>query len=694
MKASYSWLKEFVDLKSDPQKLAQQLTMAGLSVASLARVDNDWIYDIEVTSNRPDLLSMRGIAREVAAMTHGKLKKIVHRPSSIVHGKRKNKNNHRPSTMDHGPKFSITIEDKEGCLLYCGQLIKEVKVGPSPDWLKKRLEAVGLRCVNNVVDITNYCLMECGQPLHAFDFDKIQDASIVVRRAKDEERLILIDGSEKKLKPIVLVIADSKKPLAVAGIMGGRDSAVCERTVNILLESACFDPLIIRRGTRLLGVASDSSYRFERGVDIAGVREALDCATRLIVDLCGGIPVSLKASGKSTLPAQRRISFSPSKVQEVLCVKISPEAIQAILGPLGFKLQKKSKDVFIASTPSFRRDVKISEDLTEEIARIYGYDRIPLTTPSIKPFVLEVPRTQILEPQIKNILVASGLKEVITYSLISDEDYKKSAGALPGGSLVLDNPLSQDYGILRSTLVPSLLKTIAYNVNHNNKNLEIFEVSHIFVDKKEQISLGIALCGAKRSSWLKETKAYTLFDLKGILETLLTELQIENYEFKEVAAADLPMATEAAAVKVQGEIVASLCQIADAVKEAWEIKGKEDIFVAEVSLEALVRLAPLKKAWKPISSTPSIFRDVSVLADRSVSYAKINALIRQQAKDYFQSLSFVERYQGKEIPPSLTGLTFSIEYALGGKTLTDEEVNTVHQKVLERLINELGLKLR
>jgi len=685
MKVTYNWLKEFVELKVSPEKLSEQLTMAGLSVASLERFNDDWVYDIEVTSNRPDWLSVRGIACEVAAVTGGKLKKNVHSPQSTVHGQRKNKKDHRQN-------FSITIEDRKGCALYWGSLIKNVKVAPSPEWLKKRLESVGLRPVNNVVDITNYCLMEFGQPLHAFDFDKIRGSSIIVRRSRPGERLVLIDGSEKKLDPEVLVIADASKPLAVAGIMGGKDSEVTDRTVSVLLESACFDPVTIRRGTRSLGLASDASYRFERGVDKAGVKKALDAAARMIKDLCYGTFVESLECGSVVTNQNLKIELPLKNVEDILSVRISSGVIRSMLEKLGFVVRAKSKDALQVSVPTFRRDVKDTEDLIEEVARIHGYEKIPLTTPSIKPFSFKISACQALEPKVRDIFVASGLKEVITYSLLSDDDFKKSAIPQPDVVRCLENPLNQDYSILRSTLVPSLLKTVAYNVNRGNKNFEIFEISHVF-SQKEQLSAGLVLCGARRSTWLKEFKNYTLLDLKGILESLLAEVAVENY-MVEGAKEEAPWASTAAVLKIDGERLCVFGQVSESVKVAWELKSKEDIFIAELSLETLAKFARLKKSLKPFLATPSILRDVSVLAPRNISFEKIKSVIQKQAEGYLKNLSFVECYQGKEIPGGSIGLTFSLEYAVKAKTLTDEEVNGIHQKVLQSLTEGLGLKLR
>jgi phenylalanyl-tRNA synthetase beta chain len=722
MKVSYSWLKEFVDIKISPKELAEKLTMAGLSVASLDQVSGDWVYDIEVTSNRPDCLSVRGIVREVAAITGAKLARW---PVGLLVRSNKNKKNRitgPPFDAGHGfqpwalaqdsaqgagakgatgsargapqaNRLTIKIDDKTGCRAYYGNLITGVVIGPSPEWLKKRLEVLGLRPVNNVVDITNYCLLEFGQPLHAFDFDKIGSAEIIVRRAKDGESLVLIDGSEKKLDRTLLVIADSRRPLAAAGIMGGRDSEVSLVTKNVLLESACFDPVVVRRGTRALGVSSDSSYRFERGVDRGTVKTALDQATRMICDLCGGELGVSKFQGARLAFTKRKIIFDSAKAKDILSLDLLARDIKNILEKLGFGVKPRKKGVFEIIVPDFRRDVTTSEDITEEIARSYGYDKIPLTAPQIKPFSMETPKAQILEKRFKALLVSMGLKEVITYSLTSRQDYEKSSLLIPEDAASLENPLSQDYQILRTTLLPRLLQCAAFNINHNNIDFEIFESAHIFKEGKESLCLGILLCGARRSSWTKESRAYTFFDLKGIVESLFKESKIRDYGWK---LADIGLARQGAgaSIVVANNPAGVLAQVSEAVKRAWGIKTKEDIFVAELLIEELLPHSDLKKNFSPIAAMPSIWRDISLLVGPSVSYAKIKEAVRRQAKGYLKRISLADCYQGKEVPKGHLGLTISLEYGSDQKTLTEAEVNPVHQAVLGVLKNELSLTLR
>jgi phenylalanyl-tRNA synthetase beta chain len=539
------------------------------------------------------------------------------------------------------------------------------------------------------VDITNYCLLEYGQPLHAFDYDKLEGGAVVVRRAREGEKIVLIDGLEKKLSSSVLVIADNKKALAIAGIMGGKDSEVTEATSCLMLESAYFDPIVVRRGTRALGVATDSSYRFERGVDGVTVKTAMDAAIAMIGTLCGGKLVVIKQAGDKKEVKTKDIIFNCAQARDILSIDVSPKESKTILEKLGFGVKQKGKGSLAVRIPSFRRDVRIEEDITEEIARVYGYEKIPLTTPEIKPFFLEIPKIELLKSHVKNTLVCAGLKEVVTYSLVSDEFYTKSAWKLSEKSLCLENPLSQEYRLLRTTLIPSLLDCAALNINRNNQNFEIFEVASVYDNGEERLSLGILLSGSRRATWQKDVKAYTIFDLKGICETLLHEAHIDVYDCQRTTEDWLNHIM----VK-EGVILASLAQVPDAIKRNWGIKSKEDIFVAEIHLGFLAQFAHFKKVFKPLSSTPSIQRDISVFAPEAVTFEAIKKLIAQKATGYLKAVGLIECYQGKEIPKGFTGLTVSCAYGSDTRTLSDAEINPVHQGVLDALVKELSLTLR
>ena len=676
MKVTYSWLKEFVDIKLPPEALAERLSMAGLAVASCTAIGGDWVFDIEVTSNRPDWLSVRGIVRDVCAMTGCPLKK------NLAAGK----------AFADKPGVCVSIAEKKDCALYFGRLITGAKVGPSPEWMQKKLKSLDIRCVNNVVDITNYCLLEYGQPLHAFDWERLSGPEIRVRRAKKGESLRLIDGSEKKLTPHVLVIADAEKPVAAAGIMGGKDSEVTASTSSLLLESACFDPVVVRRGTRELGTVSDSSYRFERGVDMEGVRRALDAATALILELCGGRVVSTGKAGSETTKAPARISYDVQEACDVLDVSVTAGEAERILKHLGFGVRRRGRRLQV-TVPSFRRDVKIKEDLTEEIARVYGYEKIPLTQACLKPFLMKAPVEWVLESRAREFFKTAGLQEILTYSLLSKKDYEQTNMALPGDELTLRNPLSQDFSILRTTMVPNLLQVASYNAKRSQADLELFEVGHMFVSSSEIPAAGLLLCGDKKSSWTRSSVPYDFYDLKGICERFLEDAGIKGYSF-EPSVQPFAVAGACASVMISGKHAGFLCQVAEAVKKSWDIKTKKDIFVAQLDLTVLSAYVCFSKQIRAVASTPSLSRDVSILVSAGVHFENICRVIRQHSQGYLKDIRLAERYKGQDMAQDQAALTIRLDYGCDDKTLTDEEIAPVHAAVLEALKKELSLILR
>lgn len=684
MKVSYSWLKEFVDFKASPVELEKLLTMAGLSVASFHQEHKDAVYEIEVTSNRPDWLSVRGIAFEVSAITGGKVKKILKQ---------------RPSPIKGAGAAGVTLrmQEKSGCGLYCGNLIEGVEVGPSPDWLRKRLQALGFRCVNNVVDITNYCLLEYGQPLHAFDADALLGQEVHIRRARKDEPIVLIDGSRKILTPDVLVIADAQKAVAVAGVMGGQESQVTQKAKRVFLESAMFDPCLVRAASRRLGVASDSSYRFERGVQADCVRDALWRASQMILQIAGGKLISSQvcqgASGTGKDDKPRRVQISLSDVKDVLNLDLSAGRVKGIFERLGFGVRAGSAGRFNVTVPPFRRDIKAKEDLLEEVARIHGYDFIPLTQAAIKPFHLEIPKSQKIKKHIRGFLTAAGLKEVITYSLVSEHDYGKTGLILSQDALSLENPLNQDYKVLRTTLLPSFLRCASFNINRQAPDGEIYEVADLYSSREESPWAGILLFGNKRSAWIKRSRPYTFFDLKGIVESLLETLHIRGVEF---SLQQRPYYEKGSGCLIRrddlilgelGEVCASICR-------AWDIKAKTGLYFGQFSVDALSKLGRLEKTHEPVSFLPSSTRDISLLAGPQATYGEIGRIIRSVSGSLLKRFDLVESYQGQEIPRGQKALTVCVEYADPSRTLTDEEVSSLHARVLKALQEKLGVSYR
>ncbi len=676
MKFTYNWLKDFVNIKIAPEALAQKLTMAGLEVTSVERKGSDFVFEAEVTSNRPDWLSILGIAREVAAISGAKLKIPV------------SKSKIKPGVKSGALK--VTVADKKDCPLYTAKIIKGIGVGPSPDWLRQRLEAVGCQSINNIVDITNYIMFQYGQPLHAFDWDKLNQGGIVVRRAAKAERITVIDGDIKDLDPAILVIADEHKPVAVAGIIGGKDSEVSEKTKNILLEAAVFNPIVVRRGKRLLGLAGESAYRFERGVDLAGVEGASLAAVSLIQELAGGSYSLASAAGPREHPA-KKINLSSANVSRILGIKIGDARLKKILTGLGLKVKSWAAGKFRVAIPSFRQDLNLEADLIEEIARIFGYENIPTTVPAFTPRVT-LNNTMDLVSRLKDILVGLGLSEVTTYSLI-DRKLLQDAGMPALDMVEIRNPLSREQEILRPTIIASLIKCVSYNLNQKQNAMGIFEVAKVFSagDKnspQEELALGVALCGM-RTQLLEQglvKDKFGMFHLKGVTQILLERLGIKDYCLR-------ASSNNTVEVLLGEKKIGVFLKFRKEVLEKLDIKNKE-VVAAELRLEGIFSHINLAKKFSPLPLYPGIFRDISLILKDDVRAVDLLAAARDRGGKLLEEVNTVDYYQGKQIPPGYKGLTISCFYRSGERTLTEEEVGPLHALVCRALEEKFSARLR
>ncbi len=678
MKFTLNWLKDFVDLKIPPQKLADKLTMAGLEVVSLEERDGDFVFEIEITSNRPDWLSVIGIAREVAAITGVKLK-VASQKSGVINCKKQQ-------------PFYIKVENRKDCPLYTAKIIKNVKVGRSPEWMRRRLELIGCRSVNNIVDITNYILFTYGHPLHAFDLNKLNSDTIVVRRAKSGERIATINDRAVGLDEEILVIADKDKPVAVAGVIGGKDTEVGENTKNILLESAVFNPVIVRRSRQKLGLQTESSYRFERGTDFQTAVTASLKALTLIQELAAGIC----AQEKSTALPQRKkktIALAAASVARSLGINISPPRIKTILSHLGFKVKQKSKGNFSVEPPAYRQDANLEIDLIEELARISGYEQIPASLPQVKPRLIPSPERE-LTAAIKNMLLGLGLNEVITYSLV---DRELMRGYLyetePAEAVEILNPLSREQEILRPVIGPSLIKCVAHNLNQKQDYVNIFEVANIFSGNsqglpREELVLGIALCGEKsmllEQGLVKEKMG--LLHLKGILEMVFQRLGVAGYRSVIGKAGEIYLYLEQ-------DKLCSMRKVSREFLNKLEIKNK-DVFVAEVYLKEVFSRAGSKKRFQELPLYPGILRDISLVLKEDILAQQVLSQICQTAGQLLQEARITDYYKGKQIPAGLRSLTISCFYRSGERTLTDEEINPLHSRVLQELVDKFSVQIR
>ena len=663
MKVTYSWLKEFVDLKASPQELAEKLTMAGLEVVSLQNSGQDSVFEIEITSNRPDWLSVEGVAREAAAVYGLKFKAKTLKETKPKKGTR----------LD----FKISVEEKKDCPFYSARVICGVKVGASPEWLKNRLEALGVRSVNNVVDITNYVLFETGHPLHAFDLDVLNEKEIIVRRAKENEKIITIDGKTVVLDASVLVIADKKEPVAVAGIMGGKQAEVSEKTKNILLESAVFDPVLVRRAKKKLALQSDSAYRFERGVDFENAQKASLYAQELILKLASGSPCGYKSTG-TIKTAQTTISLDAGYVKKLLGLTVSGIKIKQVLKSLGLEIKQKKKDVFSVKVPGFRRDLTLAVDLIEEIARIYGFSKITSSIPAIRPARDICGKGEVVS-NIKTLLCGLGLYEVITYSLLERSLLKKLQTKEVKPVEVL-NPLSREQEVLRTTLLPGMVGVIARNLDRGQDDMALFEIADVYfvsgASAKEELRLCLGICRDNVSP----------LHLKGILEILFKRLGINDFSFirRDIQRID---------VLANGNEAGFILDLNQRQLDDFGIK-KPGIILGEIDLEKLLNHINLNKKFSGIPKFPSITRDISFIVKNEVPVASILSVIVEKSGPLLKEAKIRDYYQGKQIPEGFKGLTISCTYRLEDRTLTEEEVNPAHNQISFLLVERFDIKLR
>lgn len=666
MRFSLNFVKEFLEIEISPKELARLLTMAGMEVEGFQKVGGDWVFDIEVTSNRYDWLSIVGIAKEIAAIL-GKNFKVKY------------------PLVTKSPPFSgrdIIIEDVKDCPYYIGRVVKGVKVGVSPPWLKERLLNCGIVSVNDIVDITNYCMLKWGNPLHAFDDDKLK-GNIYIRRAKKGESFIGIDGRERVLDKTNLVIADSEKVVALAGIMGAKNTEIDSTTKNIFLEGAIFSPLTVRRSRRAIGLDTESSYRFERNVSPDYLEYASYQAAQLMGKLAQGIPVGFKKAGRKPSLARKKIIISFSHLNAYLGVSLAKERIKKILKNLDFDIKKITPYTLTLLSPAQRFDIKREVDVYEEIARIYGYEKIEpkipfLTSQFLRDLSTSKQDFYRFKEELASFITLLGFREIITYSLEGEEKLGKSEAK---EVIKILNPLRKQEDLLRMSLLPAMAKSIRYNLNRNQGPLYFFEIAHTYwKDKKgfrEVPQLVLGLSGELKS----------FFYLKKAVEEILGYLNIDKFKFKEESEENF---TNALKVTVNNQNIGFLGKLDEIAKKSLDIK--DDIFFAQLELPLLMKNRADKK-YRPFSPYPVIWRDISILLEKDVKFKEVEEIIRKEGR-YLIDLRIIDTYEGKDIPPQAKAFTLRIFYQSRKKTLTSQEVDSFHYRIREALSQKEGLKLR
>ncbi len=648
----------------------------------LANFLSDTILDLEVTPNRPDLLSVIGVAREVAALTH----------LSIVLPKIEYQELGAPIQE----RVSIAIDNPDLCPRYCASLIEDIEIGESPEWLKKRLLTCGMRPINNIVDATNYVMIEYGQPLHGFDFKKITDGRITVRQAGEGETIVTLDDVERKLDSSTLVIADDQRAVAIAGVMGGANSELGDETTSILLESANFNPANIHYTSHRLKLVSEASMRFERAIRPELAELALRRATGLIVELAGGIVAEGIIDIYPTKREQRKIKLHLDEVERLLGVKFSMEQIEKTLTFLGFGVERKSKKAeFLVSLPYWRSDVNIEADLVEEIARIIGYDTIPTTM--LNGSLPQQNPEPILDfkGRVKQILIGCGFQEVIGYSLTSLEILEKALGCAPlePTPLRLTNAMTVEQEYLRTSLRGNLLTALEANLKHEEGAIRLFELGRVYFPRYDDLpDEPEYLCGIMSHEiekvWPNQEQQFNFFTIKGVMESLLAQLGVCAI-FEKSCDAGL-YAGKQATVIVEGDEIGVIGELNPKITEAFDIS--RPVYLFEINISNLLPFTVGHNLYQPIVRFPSVMRDIALVVDKNVEHRHV--------QDVITSFPLVERlilfdvYIGKQVPAGKKSLAYRIGFQSKKHTLTDKEVDIIQQEILKKLSVKLGASLR
>lgn len=644
------------------------------------------IFELEVTTNRADCLSILGVAREVAALTGSPVKE----PAI----------NLREEDLPTGDFVSIDIEAPQMCGRYVARVVRNVTIGPSPSWMQARLRACGMRPINNIVDITNYVMLEMGQPLHAFDYDLLKGKEIIVRRAQRGEKIITLDGQERVLEDNLLVIADKERAVAIAGVMGGLETEVTRQTRNILIESAHFDGLSIRRASRYLSLRSEASLRFERGVNIEGAPKAADRAAELMQKLAGGSLTRGRVDCYVVRKNPVTIRFRPERVNYFLGTELSCKEIKEILERLKLKIKEEAPDTWQVEIPSSRGDLTQEIDLVEEVARLYGYDRIPVTIPPGVVAGEKKSRRQEWEEAGREAAVSCGLTQVITYSFINpkiwdilqlppDHKWRKT--------VVLQNPLREEQSILRTTLLPGLLEVAVRNANRRVMPVAIFEIGRVFIPlgnvlPKEPLRLAGLVMGSRRRGWNWPALEMDFYYLKGVVEGILERVRISNVRWEPTAAYPFLHPGRSAEIRVYRDTIGFAGELHPDVLSAFELPTRAYVF--ELDWEALMDLAGGIPVYQPLPKFPAVDRDLAVVVSEEVLAEKVREVILAAAGPYLKECRLFDLYRGQQVGEGKKSLAFTLSFQREDRTLTDVEVNNIMQEIEKELGRRVGAVLR
>ncbi|HET9401765.1 MAG TPA: phenylalanine--tRNA ligase subunit beta [Candidatus Acidoferrales bacterium] len=690
MKILFEWLKDFVDIPVTPQELRSRLAMTGTAIDAIEQTAAGTMLDTEVTINRPDCMGHLGVAREVAAIFRTPL-----RPPNV---------DFRETSEPTSKAAQVSIECPDLCGRYTARIIRGVKVGPSPDWLRKRLEAIGQNSINNVVDATNYVLMELGQPLHAFDYDRIAEHHIVIRRAKAGEKMRTLDGIDRTLGNSMCMIADASHSVAIGGVMGGQESEISSSSRNVLLESAWFDPVSVRRTSKALGLRTEASIRFERGCDAEMAEFASRRCAQLIRQLAGG---EILAGVIDIYPGRReraRIPVSQREIVRVMGASVPDSEIEAILSALGFVPRRTAgsansdASAWECTQPSWRADVTREIDLVEEVARHYGLDKFPARLPAAREPAARLPHAAARE-RLKERLSALGYHEIVTIPFVEPvrDDIFRDPGVQP---VSIANPLSEDAGILRTSGIPNMTATLEWNINRGQKNVRLFEIGAAYrwngAETVEESVLTIGATGmAREKSVADSPREFNFADLKGDLDQI-GELA-GGFDWTAGAPSWLH-AARSGTLALSGEFSAEKGIAGQLSREAADkLKLRQEVFLAEFPLApfyAAFDAARVGRRFMPISKFPAVERDFSLLLKDGVTFAQVRDAIEELAIAEVISIEAVDLFRGGQVPTGKHSLLVRVTFQSMDATLTESQLAGFASRIIDTLSSRLAAELR
>jgi phenylalanyl-tRNA synthetase beta chain len=688
MKLSAQWIREFVDVPVDDRRLAEDLTSIGIAVEGISGEGANTVFEMEIGTNRPDAMNHYGVAREAAALYGVELRPLE---TLVVKAAPSRKS-------DESSSFAIEINDREGCARYTAQIIRGVKIKSSPEKIASRLALVDQRAINNAADASNYALWEMGHPTHTFDLDLLEGGKIVVRRARQGETLKTLDGIDRKLAPEDLIIADAHKPVALAGVMGGFDTMITEKTKNILIESAWFDPVAVRKTAKRHGLHTDASHRFERGADYAATSLACSLVAQRIAESGSGEIIGDQIDAVAREMEQAPVELRIAQVQRILGTEVPTQEVAAILNRLGFELvpEPGSPPRFFVRIPSWRLDIEREIDLIEEIARLHGYNNFPNTLPAFSGAVIENPNAA-KEARLRSSMLALGYDEAVSLSFISHQD----AETFSDSPLIeLANPLSEEASLMRSSLVPGMLNMLAYNLNRGTENVRLFEIGDVYqgagegVTEHRLICMGATLAALQhdipQGSLLDKSTGESELDIfrafKGDVATLLTNFQRKALTF-DSGAAEYYQPGKSARALLDGETVAQFGPLESEVAASRKLKHK--VFIAEIFAHRLYARPGREMLYRPLAKFPAVERDFSFVFKDEITFQKIKVAVQSIHLKDLRSFTPVEIFRGGSVPTGSYSILLRAKFQSHAHTLREDEVNEWSAKIVGAL-QQLG----